>query len=321
MRELAFPSRSARSGCSWGLAAATFWLVAGATTASAQDNAASPPAPSAPASAAADYDPFRPLNRGVHDLNMGLDRAAFGPATHAYMKVVPEPVRRSVGSALDNLKEPRIALNDLAQGHVGRAGTSVSRFVLNSTLGALGLFDVASRMGLPRHEADFGQTLGRYGLEPGPYLVVPIFGPHTFRDGLGRTVDAFTDPVNTLLIGGWTTAAGATRFVAQGLDDRAALDPAMRALDEATDPYATMRSAYIQRREALVREATGEAEDLPDFDTEPSPDDVQPQVSAPAPGARTGPVPSSSAVDPDPPLPGVAAEPAGGGPAGVSKSP
>jgi phospholipid-binding lipoprotein MlaA len=273
----------------------------------------------------APYDPFHPVNRQVFDLNIALDRAALAPAAHAYMRVVPVPVRRRVGSVLDNLREPRIAVNDLAQGHVRRAGVAASRFVLNSTVGLLGLFDVASRIGLAPHNADFGQTLGRYGLEPGPYLVVPVFGPHTIREAVGRTVDALIDPVNALLIGGWTTPGGGARFVAQGLDDRAELDPAIRALDDATDPYATMRAAYIQQRAALVRESTGKTEDLPDFDTEPSIDDSKdrPDTSAPAPaaGADAEPTLSTAAVDRGPAALAIPAGSTGGGPASLSKGP
>jgi phospholipid-binding lipoprotein MlaA len=255
---------------------------------------------------------------------MALDRAAFAPATHAYVRVVPMPVRRSIGWALDNLREPRITLNDLAQGHVRRAATSATRFVVNSTVGLLGFFDVASRMGLAPHSADFGQTLGRYGLDPGPYLVVPIFGPLNLRDAVGRTVDAFIDPVNILLIGGWTTPGGATRFVAQGLDDRSDLEPGMQALEDATDPYATMRSAYMQRRAALVREATGKAEDLPDFDTEPSINDLEVRhdtsAAASGPGAD-GPPATDPAVDPDPAVLAPPADPDGDGPACLPEGP
>jgi phospholipid-binding lipoprotein MlaA len=145
---------------------------------------------------------------------------------------------------------------------------ATARFAINSTIGLLGLFDVAAKMNLPYHASDFGQTLGRYGAQPGPYLYVPIVGPSNFRDGLGRIVDAFTDPVS-LLTGGVTTTLGATRFTATTVDARVGADSAFRALEDATDPYATTRSAYSQLRASVVRAATGDTQVLPDFEPAP----------------------------------------------------
>jgi phospholipid-binding lipoprotein MlaA len=228
---------------------------------------------------------------------------------------LPAPVRNRVSSALDNLGEPGTALNDLVQGHPKRAGVATARFVVNSTVGLLGMFDVASRMKLPYHEADFGQTLGRYGAQPGPYLYVPIVGPSNLRDGLGRIVDFFTDPVS-LLTGGVTTTAGATLFAATTIDFRAGADSAFRALEDATDPYATARSAYTQRRAAFVHAATGEAEVLPDF--EPAPADVS-ATSSPgaAPGAASAtssPAAVHAATSAAEALPDFDAEPAAASP-------
>lgn len=223
---------------------------------------------SAPAPVAEANDPWVALNRRTFDFNTRLDRGVFAPVTHAYLRGVPAPVRRSLGDVVDNLREPRTCLNDLAQGRLSPAATSASRFVVNSTVGVLGLFDVASRTGLPQHRADFGQTLGRYGVRPGPFVMLPILGPHNVREAVGRLVDAAIDPVG-LLVGGLTTEFGATRLAATGLDYRAEADPAIRALDDATDPYVTLRTAYSQRRAFVVREATDEAETLPDFGVEP----------------------------------------------------
>lgn len=214
------------------------------------------------------YDPWRRVNRPIFNFSMHVDRGIIAPIAHGYRRVVPAVVRNRVSSALDNLGEPGTALNDLAQGHPRRAGVATARFVINSTVGLLGMFDVASRMKLPYHEADFGQTLGRYGAQAGPYIYVPIVGPTNFRDGLGRIVDLFTDPVS-LFTGGVTTTLGATRFAATTVDVRVGADSAFRALEDATDPYATARSAYTQRRTAFVRAATGKAEVLPDFEPAP----------------------------------------------------
>lgn len=225
------------------------------------------------------YDPLEGLNRGNYAFSMGLDRAVFRPITHGYMAVTPTPVRHRVSAFVYNLGEPSTFVNDVLQGKPKRAGRSSARFVINSTVGVLGLFDVAAGMGIRSHDADFGQTFGRYGVKPGPYLYVPVLGPLNFRDGVGRVFDFFTDPIG-LAGQGWTSPFGVTRLVAQTIDTRANADLAFRALDQAADPYATARSAYGQYREALIREATGAAQELPDFD-EVAPSTTEPAATSP----------------------------------------
>jgi phospholipid-binding lipoprotein MlaA len=256
------------------------------------------------------YDPWRRVNRPIFNFSMHVDKGIIAPIARAYRRVLPAPVRHSVGSALDNLGEPGTALNDLAQGHPSRAGVATARFLINSTIGLLGLFDVAAKMNLPYHDSDFGQTLGRYGAQPGPYLYVPIVGPSNFRDGLGRIVDAFTDPVS-LVTGGWTTTLGATRFGATTVDARVGADSAFRALDDATDPYATARSAYSQRRSAFIRESTGELDVLPDFEPEPTVAASTP-AGVPAAGREPAALPDFG-PDPTPAASAPAAAPAASG--------
>ena len=248
------------------------------------------------------YDPFGRVNRPIFGFSMAVDKGIIAPLAHGYRRVVPAVVRSRISSVLDNLGEPGTALNDLAQGHPKRAGVTTARFAINSTVGLLGMFDVATKMKLPYHESDFGQTLGRYGAQPGPYLYVPVVGPSNFRDGLGRIVDLFTDPTS-LLTGGVTTTLGAVRFSATTVDVRVGADSAFRALDDATDPYATARSAYSQRRAAFVQQATGEVGALPDF--EPVPTDTAATAS---PAAEQSAVPAAAAVPED--LPDFDAEPA-----------
>jgi len=240
-----------------------------ATGAAAQVPPPVPPVVDQPVTDQPDYeaavnDPFQRVNRASFGLGMALDRAVLGPIAHAYMAVAPASARARVDAVLTNLGEPRTVLNDLAQGHARRAGTATSRFVINSSAGVLGLFDVADRMGLPYHRSDFGQTLGRYGTNPGPYLYLPVLGPLTVRDAAGRLVDIATDPV-TKIGGGHRTTFGAVRLGANLLNARSKFDRNLRTLDDATDPYASLRSAYLQHRSAVVREATGQAEILPDF--------------------------------------------------------
>lgn len=224
-----------------------------------------------PANERLGYDPLEPFNRASFGFSMGVDRAVIGPVARGYAKVTPTSVQHRVTAVVYNLGEPSTALNDILQGHPKRLGVTSSRFVINSTIGLLGLFDVAAKMGLPAHDADFGQTFGRYGVKAGPYLYVPVMGPLHFREGVGRVLDFATDPVG-LVGGGWTSTFGATRLVAQTFDTRANGDNAFRALKDATDPYVTVRSAYGQHRESLVREATGDVQALPDFDDAPPAD-------------------------------------------------
>lgn len=219
---------------------------------------------------AATPDPWQAFNRRMYAVNGRLDDSIFAPITHAYMSAAPPPLRKALGAAVDNMREPRTTMNDLLQAHPGLAAQSTGRFLINSTLGVLGLFDVASASGLPVHRADFGQTLGRYGIGSGNYIVAPVLGPLDLRDGLGRLVDAVTDPLS-LVAGGWTTPFGASRLAASALDYRADADAQIKALGrDATDPYATVRSAYGQRRAYLVGQAKGDEPDLPDFDAPPA---------------------------------------------------
>lgn len=211
-------------------------------------------------------DPWQPFNRQMYSINGLLDDRVFAPITHAYVAATPTPLRRALGAAVDNLREPRTVLNDLLQARPNLAGQAAGRFILNSSVGALGFIDMASSLGLPVHRSDFGQTLGRYGLPPGRYVFVPLLGPLDLRDGAGRLVDALTDPIS-LVAGGASTAFGASRLAVSAIDYRATMDGQIEALeDEATDPYVTVRSAYMQHRASLVGQARGVEPDLPALD-------------------------------------------------------
>ncbi|WP_240621559.1 VacJ family lipoprotein [Caulobacter zeae] len=214
---------------------------------------------------AAPADPWEGFNRQAFKFNRGLDRYVTGPIGRGYMKITPKAVRHRVASVVTNLGEPGTAINDLAQGRPRAAGVTTSRFLINSTVGGLGLFDVGAKVGLEGHEADFGQTLGRYGAKSGRYVVLPLLGPTTVRDGAGRLVDTMTDPVALATAGG-ANSFGMIRGGVTALDARANSDGFLRALDEAADPYAMMRSAYLQNRADMVRQARGGVQVLPDFD-------------------------------------------------------
>ena len=234
--------------------------------------------PSAPTPQTAN-DPLEGLNRASFRLGMGLDRAFLGPIAHGYMAVTPRVVRDRVSSAIYNLGEPNTVMNQVLQGKPRRAVRSSTRFVVNSTIGVLGLFDVAAKMGLPPRGADFGQTFGRWGAGPGAYIYVPLMGPLNVRDGVGRALDIVTDPVS-MVAGGFDTDFGKARTVVTVVDLRAVTDSGYRALKDAADPYVTTRSAYMQYRDAIVRDATGETETLPDFDA-PSNEPTTPSAPTP----------------------------------------
>lgn len=196
-------------------------------------------------------DPFEPVNRGIFKFNEAVDTVLLKPVATVYTHVVPEYGRERVHNVLTNLGEPVVMFNAVLQRDPERAFTSLWRFVLNSTLGILGIFDFAGHnAGLVHREEDFGQTMGAYGWGSGPYIVLPILGSSSLRDVFGRVVDAFTNPFNytesdTFLY---------SRIGMTAVDTRSrSLDIVKQIYETSVDPYATFRSAYAQRREALVR--------------------------------------------------------------------
>ena len=145
-------------------------------------------------------DPYEGFNRSVYRFNANLDRMVLFPTISVYERVIPKPARQGVTNFFDNLDDIRTGINQVLQLRPKRALETVGRFVTNTTLGFAGFIDVASRLGIPKHDEDFGQTLGRYGVGPGPYLVLPLFGPSGLRDAFGRAVDtgvlAVIDPID-----------------------------------------------------------------------------------------------------------------------------
>ncbi len=203
-----------------------------------------------PAAALEPDDPLEPVNRAVFGLNELVDVMLLGPVSEAYGEL-PSPVRTGVRNVLDNLRAPVTFVNDLLQGERDRAGTTFARFFINSTLGVFGLFDIASELGHPQHKEDFGQTLAVWGVGDGPFLMLPLLGPSTLRDLGGLAVDQLAlDPWNTVA-GGELRAA---RVGSEAIDTRHRLDPVIRDVRRnSLDPYATVRSAYAQRRAAEIR--------------------------------------------------------------------
>ncbi len=195
-------------------------------------------------------DPIEGFNRGVFAFNEGVDKAVLKPVAQGYEAVAPVPVRKGVGNFFANVEDVLIAVNNLLQGKVPDAASDVSRLAINSTLGILGLFDVASEMGLEKHNEDFGQTLGRWGVGPGAYVVLPLFGPRDVRDTVGLVANRSLDPVARIYPVNVRNSLSGTRFIS----DRAELLPADQAIEEASlgDKYGYIRDTYLQRREYLV---------------------------------------------------------------------
>jgi phospholipid-binding lipoprotein MlaA len=227
------------------------------------------------------YDPWERWNRKVHRFNNAVDRAIATPLARAYVTVVPRPVRLGVGNFFNNLGQPVSALNALLQGRPGQAGQALARFLLNSTLGIGGVFDPASDAGIPYRSEDFGQTLGVWGWRNSRYVELPLFGPRTLRDTVGLVGDAPLSPIRQI-------EDDQTRVFLQGLqlvDLRAQLFVVDAMRVGATDDYALVRDAWLQRRNYQIQaDLRGEdAGELPDYllDEEPDPTvpvDVMPIV-------------------------------------------
>lgn len=215
-------------------------------------------------------DPFEPFNRTMTRFNDGLDEAIVKPVAKVYQDVLPSMVRTGVNNFFSNLTDAWSMVNNLLQGRPQAAGESLMRFTVNTTIGAGGLMDWATEMGIERHREDFGKTLGHWGVSTGPYLVLPILGPSTVRDTAALVVDAKGD-----LVGQWhDVSARNSLYVLRAVDLRASLLRAGEVLDQAAlDKYSFTRDAYLQRR-GVVLESNGEVEeryDLPEKAPAPAP--------------------------------------------------
>ncbi len=195
-------------------------------------------------------DPLERYNRAMFAFNDGLDRAIVRPTAQVYETVTPRLVRTGVGNFFGNIADVWIGLNNMLQGKVGDGMSDWMRFMVNSTFGIFGLFDVASEMGLQKSDEDFGQTLAVWGVGEGPYVVLPLLGPRTLRDAAALPVDMQGDPASTLSHGQTRAAVTALRIV----HVRAKLLPLDSTFEEAIDKYAFMRDFYLQRRRFLVHD-------------------------------------------------------------------
>ena len=206
-------------------------------------------------------DPWEGFNRGAFEFNEGLDKYLMKPLAQGYETVTPTPVRAGVRNFFDNLEDLWVGANNLLQGKPGQAASDVGRFLINTTIGVFGLIDVASPVGLGKHNEDFGQTLGVWGVGEGPYVVLPVFGPRTLRDSGGLAVDYHFDLLDQ--VDPVRTRNGLQ--VLKVIDLRAGLLPIQKVIDQAAlDKYNYLRSAYLQRRRNLVYDGNPPREEIPE---------------------------------------------------------
>jgi len=215
-------------------------------------------------------DPFEKFNRKSYTFTDVIDRKIVAPIADVYIDYVPLPMQRSIGNFYTNLAYPNVILNDFLQGKVRQGFQDTLRFVVNSTIGGVGLFDMASPMGLVQHDEDFGQTLGVWGVKTGSYLFVPLIGPSSYRDAPGIPISMFS---NVLFYAGTVTSIAITGPVAVLgiIDKRARLTGPMRIRDEAAlDPYLFVREGFLQQRKHLIYDGDPPPESYDD----PSHEDV-----------------------------------------------
>lgn len=196
-------------------------------------------------------DPIEGFNRAMFAFNEGLDTAIIKPVATGYDAVLPSPVKTGVTNFFGNIEDVFIGVNNLLQGKVPEAASDFGRVLINTTVGLLGLIDWASDAGLEKHDEDFGQTFGRWGVGNGAYVVIPVFGPRTARDTVGLVLDVAADPVAQHKPRRTRDAAVVLRLV----NDRANLLAADKVVEEAAlDKYSYIRDAYLQRRRNLIHD-------------------------------------------------------------------
>lgn len=213
----------------------------------------------------APMDPLESINRVFFDLNQRLDRHAALPAASFYHASVPSRVRSTFHNVLDNLGGPVTVANNILQVDLSNAGIATLRFIVNSTVGVAGIFDVATDWGLPSRPRDFGETMGGYGMPPGPYLVLPLRGSTDVRDFAGNFMDGYATPLRYVRYDG-REYIGWIKSSLGSIDNRASNIVTYRDIERASvDYYATMRAYYLQRRARQIEDRSVQTAELPDF--------------------------------------------------------
>ena len=197
-------------------------------------------------------DPWEKTNRAFYDFNEGLDRVALKPLSDGYTQVVPKPVRTCIGNGFDNMGYPNVILNDFLQAKWQQGWSDAGRMAVNTTVGVAGVLDVASHWGMPSHENDFGITLGKWSVQPGPYVVLPLLGPSTGRDVPGIGVGILTDPMLWIDPPLYVVIP---YYTLQAVDARSRYEREFKFRNAAAlDPYIFTRDAYLQYRESQIHE-------------------------------------------------------------------
>lgn len=236
-------------------------------------------------------DPYESLNRKGYAVNEALDRNVLRPVAIGYRRGFPEGVRNHIHNMLSNLGNPTQFANDVLEGKPHKAGNTFMRLVLNTTVGIGGVFDVASGLGFPDHDNDFGLTLAVWGVPEGPFLFLPVIGPSNPRDAVGYGVNTVLDPLTFASFGG-SNALGWSRFGVGAVDARSRVLPETDSIEKtALDPYATFRSLYLQHRASSVAAAR---KDLPAT----PPDWYHAPVPPPGPARHAAPQPAPALAPP-----------------------
>ena len=210
-------------------------------------------------------DPLEEVNRFFFSLNQRLDRNAGRPAATAYKDTVPQSVRGSLHNLLDNLGGPVTVANSILQTRFSDAGIAAGRFLVNTTVGVAGIFDVATDWGLPGRNRDFGETMGTYGVPPGPYLVLPFRGSTDVRDFAGNYIDGYATPLRYVRYEG-RNYVGLMKSTLGSMDNRATNLVTLKDIERASvDYYATVRTLYLERRARLIENQPVRTAELPDF--------------------------------------------------------
>jgi phospholipid-binding lipoprotein MlaA len=198
-------------------------------------------------------DPYENLNRKVFVVNQVFDQVLLKPVAKGYSNYAPDFIQTTIGNFFGNLADVWTAVNNFLQGKPREGIQDTGRVAVNTLFGVAGLADVATKLGLPKHQEDFGQTLGVWGVKPGPYVMLPLFGPSTMRDALAKPLDLYADPLNLSTSADVEYSLRAMRLV----DDRARLLPTTDMIEKvALDPYQFVRDAHFQQREARVNDAS-----------------------------------------------------------------
>lgn len=231
----------------------------------AQGQSDATPPPGDSLSRSADLDPWEKYNRPIYRFNRGFDRILFRPLARGYQRVTPALLRQGVSNFFNNLQEPVVAVNMLLQGRPKLAAASLGRFTLNSTLGVGGILDPASEAKIPDNNAEFGQTLARWGWRESRYVVLPVFGPATVRDTVGKGVNSTLSPIDWL-----ARREGSEVTMLYGINARASALSAEAFLEGAADEYSLVRDSYFQYRRCQIVDCSEELPDylLPDYEFE-----------------------------------------------------